>query len=563
MNPEHFPLGVCVFPEPDLNRPRSVQYPNYVYEILDHAGVCYTKIDVSQLAARLDSVDILLTIGERSLDSATQAKLRNHIARGGGWISIGGICGLDDVLGTSQATGYSGFGAGARTLGEGYLVASDKLHPMVALLNKPLHFFNGLAMRASAARVLATALDAHGRQKNEPILFEHRTGNGLAIAMAVDLTGTIVHIQQGRSVTRDGVPASDGTAPVSDGVLKSGDGGVLDWIFDRDEVPGAPGFNAYLRPAADQWRELLLRTIFHVATQLNVALPVLWYWPRNLPAVAHMSHDTDGNTPENAHKLLALLKQADIRSSWCVILPGYDKALMNAIRTAGHEFATHYDAMTEGLDFCREQFDRQITQLKALFNEQPVMNKNHYLRWEGDMEFFDWCHAHGLLIDQSKGASKTGEAGFNFGTSHAYFPMRFNGQFVDVLEMATITQDLEVFAPYTLCAPLLDAVIEHHGIFHLLFHPAHMLKDAPAKALVDAAALAKSRGLEWWTARELNEWERVRRKVKWHGTSIEAGTTLQDATLLTLGKGSDASRWGFNFSVKTLTLQPGERHATT
>src|SRR5207245_2937685 len=107
-------------------------------------------------------------------DSATQSKLRDHVAGGGGWISIGGICGLDNLLGVSQAPAYSGFGAGARTLGEGYLVASDKTHPSIAHLEKPLHFFNGLAMRSSSAKILASALDAHGREKNEPILFEHR-----------------------------------------------------------------------------------------------------------------------------------------------------------------------------------------------------------------------------------------------------------------------------------------------------------------------------------------------------------------------------------------------------
>ena len=50
------------------------------------------------------------------------------------------------------------------------------------------------------------------------------------------------------------------------------------------------------------------------------------------------------------------------------------------------------------------------------------------------MEFFDWCAKKGIQLDQSKGASKTGEAGFNFGTCHAYFPVRFNSEKVDVLE---------------------------------------------------------------------------------------------------------------------------------
>jgi hypothetical protein len=34
------PLGVCVLPKPGINRAQPVNYPNYIFEILDHAGVC-------------------------------------------------------------------------------------------------------------------------------------------------------------------------------------------------------------------------------------------------------------------------------------------------------------------------------------------------------------------------------------------------------------------------------------------------------------------------------------------------------------------------------------------
>src|SRR5688500_20191428 len=76
--------------------------------------------------------------------------------------------------------------------------------------------------------------------------------------------------------------------------------------------------------------------------------------------------------------------------------------------------------------------------------EKPVTNKNHYLRWENDTDIWDWCAKHGIGLDQSKGASKTGEAGFNFGTCHTYFPARFDGSVIDVLELPTPTQDLFV-----------------------------------------------------------------------------------------------------------------------
>src|SRR5204863_9138801 len=120
-------------------------------------------------------------------------------------------------------------------------------------------------------------------------------------------------------------------------------------------------------PVADLWREVVLRSIFHLATVSKTDLPVLWLYPRKLPAVAHMSHDTDTNDPAKAEMLLKTLADAQIKSSWCTILPGYQKELTNRIRAAGHELAMHYDAMTEGMEWGAAQFYRQFNELVALF----------------------------------------------------------------------------------------------------------------------------------------------------------------------------------------------------
>lgn len=561
-------LGVCVFTEPPLNRPRAIAHPNYVHEILRHAGVGYETIAAADLGGKLGQaagLRVLLTLGEADLGDETKGKLREWVRGGGAWISVGGTCGLEDVLGAKAAPPGVGFGLGARNLGEGYLVAEQMDHPAVAHVERPLHFFNGLGMLADGAKVVAKALDKHGRETGTPVLFENVVGKGRTVALSVDVTGTVVLVQQGLCVTRDGIPAPDGTAPVTDGVLKSGDGGVLDWIFDREEVPGVPGFQAYTKPVADIWRDLLLRTVFYCATAQGATVPVLWYWPRNLPAIAHMSHDTDGNEPAKGWRLLELLKEAEIRSTWCTILPGYAPDIMEAVRKAGHEFATHFDTMTEGLEFSEAQFDRQVRELKQLFGPSvpaPVTNKNHYLRWEGDMEFFDWCAKRGIQLDQSKGVSKTGEAGFNFGTCHTYLPVRFNGQFVDVLEMATTTQDLHVFAREELFEVLLTAALRHGGILHLLFHPAHTSREDVGGALVRCARKAKAAGLEWWTGRQINDWERARRKVTWEASTADSATVrvetpLPEATVMCLGgKGRQTvNRWGFDFAVTTTNLK--------
>ena len=38
-------------------------------------------------------------------------------------------------------------------------------------------------------------------------------------------------------------------------------------------------------------------------------LPLLWYYPRHLPALGHLSHDTDGHNAELGQRLLEVLQR--------------------------------------------------------------------------------------------------------------------------------------------------------------------------------------------------------------------------------------------------------------
>jgi hypothetical protein len=508
-------LGVCVFAEPALNRGRTVNYPGYIHEILAHAGVCYATIPPQEFAVSLSAIRVLVTVGDEALDGATKQALQAWVENGGAWLSISGLCGLEEMLGVARlAPTYSGWGTGVRSLGEGYLAPVGR-HRVLEFADKPIHFFGGVHVRAVDGAVLASALDEHGGEDGSPAMVEKTVGRGRAILIAVDLTGTIVRVQQGTAVTRDGVPARDGSAPIDDAVLKSGDGGALNWKLDRDPVPGVEGLAAFLRPVADQWREILLRSIFYLVEQAAAMLPVLWMYPRNLPALGHISHDTDNNEPEKARTLLDSLKRAQIQSTWCVIAPGYPSEIIESICGAGHELAMHYDAMTTGLDWDETEFEKQYRFLIDLLGRRPICNKNHYLRWEGDMEFYGWLEKRGIELDQSKGPSKVGEAGFNFGTSHPYFPVHFDGRAANVLELPTLAQDLTVFGPEELGIPLLEGALRFHGIAHFLFHPSHFDKPATAPAMERIIAEGRRRGVEWWTAEQINQWERARRSVRW------------------------------------------------
>jgi hypothetical protein len=235
--------------------------------------------------------------------------------------------------------------------------------------------------------------------------------------------------------------------------------------------------------------------------------------------------------------------------------------------------------MAPGLPWSAQQFDRQIGELTKLFGgERPVTNKNHYLRWENDTDIWDWCVKHGIGLDQSKGASKTGEAGFNFGTCHPYFPVRFDGSTIDVLELPTPTQDLFVFAPEAILEPLLAQAKKVHGVLHLLFHPAHFRHQQVVDAILMSIRRGKEEGMEWWTGRQINAWERARRTAKISDCSASDGTftiateqELPHATVLWLGdaklqaSGSETSgthkAWGFEFAAVTATIKGSLRFA--
>ncbi len=573
------PLGVCIMPSPRINAARTVSYPRYVHEILQHAGLCFRELGLEAVAEQLPHLRVLLTVGDALISDALAAQLHQWVEAGGRWIAVAGVAGQADLFGvTVEAPAYTGFGGSVGTLGEGYL-APQAEHPALAHLAIPLHYFNGIPVQAKDTgdvTVLATVLDAHQRTTARVAMTTRDVGAGACVLIAPDITGTVVRIQQGVGVTRDGVPAADGTVPVIDNVLKSDDGAVLDYAFDREPVPGVPGFMAFLQPVADQWRELLLRTIFAQALAAEVPLPLLWLYPGNLPALAHLSHDTDGNDLALGERLLAVVNEAGIHSTWCVIMPGYPRAFIAQIAADGHELAMHYDAMSDGCPWSHALFHQQWEGLVDLFGQQPVSNKNHYLRWEGDMELFDWLVEHGIQLDQSKGASKTGEAGFNFGTCHPYFPVDFAGNVVDVLELPTPTQDLEIFAPTALVFPLLEGALRHHGIMHLLFHPAHIAKPGVADAIFTAVRASHAAGMQWWTAAQINAWTHARRQSSWGGYRAAAGTAhvtlasgaaLKDATVLWLGDAprqveangtplvtTVVTRWGFPFHAATLDV---------
>jgi len=549
----------------DLN-PRSRSWI-YIEEVLRRAGVFFETIrpdDIEKVFRAPGAIVVLA--GNLRLNTRQRDALASWVKTGGALLGIGGDSGLHDVFGVASESALS----------EGWMKASAKEHPVTAGLRSSLHVFGGFAVKKGAAKVLAE-LEGTGPTAKGSAILENRFGNGRALLLAPDLIFSIMHIQQGIRVLQDARPPADGLSPVNDGILKAEDGSVLDW--EKDRSPAEPNKDRiFLEPVTDELREVILRSIFHLAREQGTSMAVLWYWPRGLKAVAHMSHDSDSNDPAKAAALLDVMNRCGIKSTWCIIYPGgYPRDFYRALTKQEFEVALHFDAMTGGEKTCwsRENFFLQHDWLKKEAGvDRIATNKNHYTRWEGRLDLMRWCEDAGINSDETRGPSKKGTIGFPLGGSQPYFPLDDESEktrFLKTMEINLLTQDLVVTCPPEFGPQLMDSALRHHGVGHFLFHPAHILEPGVADALAAVVDYGRSKGAEWWTARQIFEWETKRRTVqgRWRseGFEVDPRMTLPKATLLVLkpgvgagtplvnGRAVQADDWniyGFEFAALTM-----------
>lgn len=510
----------------------------YIREVLGRAGLFFEELPSDHLPWLAERPQaIVLLAGNLRLD-ADQREILARWVDGGGWlIGIGGTSGLDAVFGVGDV----------RRLSEGWIKLTADDHPVTSGLRSSLHVFGGCVVKPAGATAVAE-LETVNRAAQGSAILERRAGAGRAILLAPDLLFSIVHIQQGSPVFQDRIAAPDGSAATDDGILKAEDGMALDW--QRDRTPMQPdGVPAFLEPITDELRELILRSVLYAASQRGVALPLLWYWPRRLPAIGMISHDTDGNDPARAQALLEAMNRCQTKSTWCVLYPGgYPAEFYRTLRQQGYEIALHFDAKEARATTCWS-FESLRFQHRWLLDEagldQLTSNKNHYTRWEDRLDFWRWCERVGIRCDQTRGPSKQGTIGFALGGSQPYFPLDDEAdppRMLAVFEMNMLTQDLAVVCPPEYGRQLLDSAARHHGVAHFLFHPAHILKPPVAPALSDLIEYGRSQGLEWWTCDQIYRWEMLRRGVvakfdSAHALTLATAAPLRDATLLILKTG--------------------------
>lgn len=499
----------------------------YIEELLAHAGIPYTRFGS---ADQIVNADYDVIVASVTGGAAAEEKLYGFAERGGIVVSFAGLPYLAAKLGCKQLA----------EVPVGYGLPQEG-----PWAGRALRLFRGRpwsAQEAAADAVCRMDGAVHaGRPDGDsagPLLHTFRVGTGVVLRWAADIPSVIVRLQQGElPVFEDGIPAPDGTGAVDEGILKADDQCQLDWETDR--VLSEDGEPYYGHPYADYWRETMLHCLLAEAAEAGLAVPFVDYWPEGVEAVAMISHDSDHNIDETAESTLDALAEAGVRSTWCMIEPGYSASLYPKIKEAGHELALHYNALdSQGGLWSEAEFHRQCAWFQSATGlPRAVSNKNHYTRTEGWGELFRWCEAAGIESDQTRGPSKRGNVGFPFAASHPYFPIAWSDEknrLYNVLEIGFLTQDLThpMMTGLSVLDPFLSRVMEVRGVAHFLYHQVHIHERAAVRqALLDTVREARQRGFVFWTGAEINEWVRARRKRRIAGLAADGRLLVEGEAL--------------------------------
>lgn len=483
-------------------------FHSYIEEILGHTGIPHTSIDqVSKW--ELNNLDILIAALTNEDDNTLNCLLE-YVNNGGVLIIYGGLNRLAGKVSCSANP----------LIHVGYAECPELLMGDTRFLEAntwtPTELNN--TMVQSWGRLHRYQPD--GPQAG-PLLQHIQVSKGVIMRWSVAVPETVVMLQQGSGpVFEDGIAAQDGTGSIDEGILKADDRCEMDWQLDRSITEtGSP---YYAKPYADWWREAAIGHLIRTAVQLGLTLPFLGYWPAGTNHVALISHDSDLNIDESAIQTMKVLKECDVRTTWCMMEPGYGRIVNERIREEGHELAFHYNALAQdGGEWSEDEFARQLAAVQSVTGvDRIVSNKNHYTRYEGWGELFQWCETYAIEADQTRGPSKKGNIGFLFGTCHPYFPIAWHDEhnrIYNVLEVGLLTQDLDypTLADTSVIVPFLEQTMAVEGVAHFLFHPVHILNlPKVADALRLVVKEAKKRGFEFWTCKEVNDWERARRRSR-------------------------------------------------
>ncbi|SDN93218.1 hypothetical protein SAMN04487897_10639 [Paenibacillus sp. yr247] len=504
-------------------------FEQFLGEILAHRGISFQWLtDVNQIKAC--QLDVLL-IGLMEEHTGTASIVWEFAELGGTVISYAGLNSLAErfgyMLGRPADKGYAHLQSDlfeeSRPLR--FLQAAPWIQKLNSLREEEGAKNNPSVYQVQETKTIEPIREIGRIVKDHPngqhagdALQQFSVGKGFIDRWSINIPYTVVGLMQGtKPVFEDGYPAPDGTGPVNDGVLKADDQAEMDWDLDR--VKTETGVPYFAHPYADLWREILISHLLQRVVGQDMTLPFTGYWPNGIDHVALISLDSDHTGDTEAESTYQLLRECEIPATWCMMEKEYSRPMYERILQAGDELGLHYNAVpVDQGRWGADEFERQANWFRATTGLKHISsNKNHLTRVEGWGELFRWCEANGVASDQTRGNSKKGNVGFLFGTCHPYFPMAWSDEqnrLYDVLEISFLYGDF-LSLDTSLIAPFLEQAKRVEGVAHFCFHPIHIHnKEFIRDWLRSIVRQARPQGFVFWTGKQINDWERARRKLQ-------------------------------------------------
>nr|MDO8118626.1 hypothetical protein [Candidatus Sigynarchaeota archaeon] len=532
----------------DVNNPDHV----IIVDTLRHEGFLHDVFSLDTFSA-IDVVPPVLVIaGPLDLTIEHVRKITEHVARGGAAIAVGALEPLENLLGIMFCYPVFHFPVGGikhRSAGEGFIRFEERSTFSLSRLDDmfPLHVLGCLPVEADGSKTLVSFKTLKEPGTTWSAITKKNHGKGTCLHLALDLAGTIRRVQEGMYVDQDGIPPPDGMSPVDDGILKAEDGLVLDWERDRRVISAKARVPAFVIPVCDVLRKVLSLCIEHVSDQCTINVRRVDYWPDGASFVALISHDSDGNDESLGEHLLGEIDSHGIHTTWCIQPPGYSRVFCEKVVAHGHELALHFDSIAypdnkmknpiemHGLfsNACLESQLHEI--LKNTGQDSIYSNKNHYTRWEGRVQFFEWCEKLGIRVDQSKGPSKCGTMGFPFGSCHPWQAIGPGGALIGCVEISFQSQDFGLQGPDDIANDLLERVKRVNGVAHVIFHPAHSKNQGVNKLMHQFIDTVVAMGGTFFTSKEIGSWYFTRKDAIARGSPLPPRSVLLERVPLSHG----------------------------
>ncbi len=464
-----------------------------VADALRTAGLVFRKYSADQIEAACSYAQILIVPPLPDTPEAATL-LARHVEEGGSLICIGDTCGLNAYLGVRSPSENCEFG-------EGYLAPVSE-HFLLGDETVPIHCIGGQCVVADGTMTLAQLLDRHGKPTGLCGLSVQEHGSSTAIYIAPDLGLTAVRLRQGSYVEMDGIPASDGTAKIRDGILRSEDGSVLDWDFDRStDLAGEPP--AFLLPAVDRLVGIVVRAAAYAAERMSLPLLLLWPHPNGAVATGMVSFGTDGTDVQNVQTILHQATLVGLRATWCLRSPGFSLDVAKALRTRDHEVALQFE-VNEPEDWASDRLSFQQTRMsRSLGTRQLLSTSIQDGRWHGRNEFWEWCARVGIEAEIGRMPRQPGNVGSIFGTCRPFRPARRDGSLLPVLSIPCLAADIGKGVSSARALEILEHAVRSHGVVHFFFETRSFEEKTVSEAFRNFMAHARPRGIEWATAEEI------------------------------------------------------------